>query len=302
MKNLIKRYWDIFGGAFCGLGLSYMVSWKLTEIQLIYSIIILILVCIGLFKVLKTSIDKQLTKRKIILDKLVDSQKPMRAIHIANNPTKTGEELAEVLIDTMKGGKKLMEKIKNFFIWIKNYWQQILGYIGSLGTYALYLYALINDKLGFILKMLPDGEEWQLYGKIGFGILASLILILSLRNQGKWVGFGSIAQAKEYIENKTKKIESSLSSEAKNNVKKTVKNYKLELKKVEKSISSFESEIKTIENSIKSCSELLKIGLGNQLEYNELISKKQKLQSDLKDAQSQKEQLTSDIEKYQQVL
>ena len=35
MKDLIKRYWDIFGGTLCGIGLSYLVHWQLNQIQLI---------------------------------------------------------------------------------------------------------------------------------------------------------------------------------------------------------------------------------------------------------------------------
>ena len=57
MKDLIKRYWDILGGTITGLFLSIIAKWKLDSIQLIYTEIILILVCIGLFKVLKNGID-----------------------------------------------------------------------------------------------------------------------------------------------------------------------------------------------------------------------------------------------------
>lgn len=302
MKDLIKRYWDIFGGAFCGLGLSYMVHWELNNIQLIYSIIILILVCIGLFKVLKTSVDKQLQRKQMVLDKLIDNQKPMRAISIANNPTKTGEDLAEVLIDTMKGGKKLMEKIKNLFAWIGHYWQQLLGLFSALITYGIYIYALLEEKFSFILNVLPQTAQFQLWGKIGLIVIATIILILTLRNEFKWVGLGSIETAKNYIEQKTEQINSQLSGDAKANVKKAVKQFESEYKKVVKEISNYESQIKSIESQIKSVSELLKIGLGDQAQYNQLNLDKQKLVSNLSEAKVKENELQANILKYKQVL
>lgn len=303
MKDLIKRYWDILGGTITGLFLSIIAKWKLDSIQLIYTEIILILVCIGLFKVLKNGIDN-FTKgrKKIVVDKLVENQKPMKAITLANEPTKTGEELGEVLIDTMKGGKKLMKKIKDVFVWIGKYWQQLLGIGSAIGEYALYVYALVCDKLNFILQYLPQNNAWQICGKVGIGIIVLLVVALQIRNMCKWVGVGSVEKANEYLASKKEEVKSKLSASAKENVKKVVKDYQSQLKKVEKTISSLETQIKEVDSSISSTKELLQLGLGDNAKYNELISNRDKLYNDLQYNKSIENNITNIIEKYKKVL
>lgn len=303
MKDLIKRYWDILGGTITGLFLSIIAQWKLDSIQLIYTEIILILVCIGLFKVLKNGIDN-FTKgrKKIVVDKLVENQKPMKAITLANEPTKTGEELGEVLIDTMKGGKKLMKKIKDVFVWIRKYWQQLLGIVSAIGEYALYVYALVCDKLNFILQYLPQNNAWQICGKVGIGIIVLLVVALQIRNMCKWVGVGSVEKANEYLASKKEEVKSKLSASAKENVKKVVKDYQSQLKKVEKTISSLETQIKETDSSISSTKELLQLGLGDNAKYNELISNRDKLYNDLQYNKSIENNITNIIEKYKKVL
>lgn len=303
MKDLIKRYWDILGGTITGLFLSIIAKWKLDSIQLIYTEIILILVCIGLFKVLKNGIDN-FTKgrKKIVVDKLVENQKPMKAITLANEPTKTGEELGEVLIDTMKGGKKIMEKLKKLFVWIGKYWQQLLGIGSAIGEYALYVYALVCDKLNFILQYLPQNNAWQICGKVGIGIIVLLVVALQIRNMCKWVGVGSVEKANEYLVGKKEEVKSKLSASAKENVKKVVKDYQSQLKKVEKTISSLETQIKETDSSISSTKELLQLGLGDNAKYNELISNRDKLYNDLQYNKSIENNITNIIEKYKKVL
>lgn len=303
MKDLIKRYWDILGGTITGLFLSIIAKWKLDSIQLIYTEIILILVCIGLFKVLKNGIDN-FTKgrKKIVVDKLVENQKPMKAITLANEPTKTGEELGEVLIDTMKGGKKIMEKLKKLFVWIGKYWQQLLGIVSAISEYALYVYALVCDKLNFILQYLPQNNALQICGKVGIGIIVLLVVALQIRNMCKWVGVGSVEKANEYLASKKEEVKSKLSASAKENVKKVVKDYQSQLKKVEKTISSLETQIKEVDSSISSTKELLQLGLGDNAKYNELISNRDKLYNDLQYNKSIENNITNIIEKYKKVL
>ena len=54
MKKIIKDYWDIILGALTGYAAAALVRFKLEKVQLVYSIIILILVSIGVFKIIKT--------------------------------------------------------------------------------------------------------------------------------------------------------------------------------------------------------------------------------------------------------
>ena len=304
MKDLIKRYWDIFGGTIGGIGLSIIANFKLDGIQLIYSVIILILVCIGLFKVLKNSIDKSfINQHKVLLDKIVDNQRHMKAIKMANEPTQTGEELGNVLIDTMKGGKKVMQKIKNVFVWIGKYWQQIIGLLGTLCYACIMVYAFVFDKFEFILQYLPQGEGWEIGTKIAVGVISVIFVIFSVRNQVKWVGIGSIEQANQYLQELATATETKLSSSAKENIKNALKQMKAQLKGVGKTISSIKKEITDVEKEIASLKELLQIGLSeNQVRYNDLMSKKNKLNSDLAQKQNEEANLKTNINKYKELL
>ena len=126
MINLIKKYWDIIGGILTGLTLSILTRFKLEKIQLIYSIIILILVSIGMFKIIKQAIEKQQEKRTKqrehnLIDNMVDSQKSMKAIRLAQNPIKEGEKVGKLIIEIMKGLEKVMNKVRVLFDKFKGY-------------------------------------------------------------------------------------------------------------------------------------------------------------------------------------
>ena len=65
MFEIIKKYWDIFGGIATAIGLSIIAKLQLETVQLYYSIVILALVCIGVFRVLKQAIEKNRKNKKL---------------------------------------------------------------------------------------------------------------------------------------------------------------------------------------------------------------------------------------------
>ena len=87
--EFLKKYWDIFGGVLTGLTLSLVAHFELNTIQLYTSIIILCLVSIGVLRIIKQKTER----KKTIIDSVIDHQKPVRAINMAQNPTQDGEEL-----------------------------------------------------------------------------------------------------------------------------------------------------------------------------------------------------------------
>lgn len=149
MKDLFKKYWDIIGGFTTSLLLSFMVNFKLEKIQLIYSIVILMLVSIGLFKIMRQAIeknkDKKPKKRKDnLIDTLVDSQKSVKAVSLATEPMREGEQLGNLIIDMLRGVKRKMRKIKVWFDKFKGY----------LLTGALSVLTVIELCGGFINQLL----------------------------------------------------------------------------------------------------------------------------------------------------
>ena len=147
MIELIKKYWDIFSGVGSGLVLAVMAKFELESVQLYYSIIILILVSIGIFRIIKQAIDNQREKKAKanerkhnLIDTIVDGQKSIKAISLAQSPTKEGEKIGELMIKLWEVSKTMMKKLKTFFSKFKGY----------LLTIALAILTVIEMCGGFI--------------------------------------------------------------------------------------------------------------------------------------------------------
>ena len=123
MVRFIKRYWDIFGGLMTSAVISAVAQFELERIQLCYSEIILMIVCIGVFRIVKENVDKcrHNERKHSIIDMVVDGQKPIKAYNIAQEPTKQGEILGKKIIQLWGEVKPAMEKIKTFFMKFKGY-------------------------------------------------------------------------------------------------------------------------------------------------------------------------------------
>lgn len=145
--KIILKYWDIITGLFLGLVVAATTQFNLEKIQLIYSIFILMLVSIGCFRIIKQSIEKnKKIKRNNIIDALVDTQKPIKALNLAQDPSKEGQKLGEAILNFLKGAKIIMKKIKEFFTKFK-------GFILAL---ALAILSIVEMCGGFINEMLGD--------------------------------------------------------------------------------------------------------------------------------------------------
>lgn len=154
MLELVKKYWDIISGAITGVALAVMAKFQLQTIQLYYSIIILILVSIGVLRIVRQAVEKQREKkaknRHSIVDGIVDGQRPVRAIRIAQEPTKDGERLGEILIKILEVTKKNMGKIKTFFDKFKGF---MLTIALMMLTAVEFFGGFINDLFGGALTI-----------------------------------------------------------------------------------------------------------------------------------------------------
>lgn len=150
MANVIKKYWDIFGGIVTTIFLTMISKFELTKVQLCSYIIMLLLVNIGVFKVIKQAIDNKRQRHHNLIDSAVDNQRPVKAIRMAQHPTEDGEEIGKVLIKIWGGIKKIMEKLKTF-------WSKFKGYILTVALFTLsmveYCGGFINDLCGGALTI-----------------------------------------------------------------------------------------------------------------------------------------------------
>lgn len=234
--SFIKKNWDILGGLITGLIITVASGFNLTVIQITYSIFILLLVSIGLFRVIKQSIDKQKETRKKerqhnIIDDMVDSQTPVRAISLAQKPTREGERLGHLLIDILKRGKRIMKNIKTFL-------DKFKGYILAVALMALSIIEMcgghLNAAFGNVLVV--NGVE----------VLPIVTLVLSVI-----VGCISNGMTKEQAEKVkalfTKKPSDELLMAG---MKESLKQREADLKQKTKSLTTQELELDNLESQL----------------------------------------------------
>ena len=122
MLAFVKKYWDIVGGMVLGIAIASAAKFELRVVQLCYSVIILILVCIGIFRYIKQEADKKQTERKHnVIDDVVDGQQPIKAIRLAQSPTKEGEKVGKKILFLWGVTKPMLDKFKTFFDKFKGY-------------------------------------------------------------------------------------------------------------------------------------------------------------------------------------
>lgn len=271
MLKLIKKYWDILGGTVMGLALSLIAKWQIEKMQLIYTTIILILVCIGFLKVIKSSY----TNRNI-LDKVVNHQSPVRAIKFAKNPTQEGEELGELMIETMKGSKKTMTKIKNFFkkVWGNKF--TILNITVNLLAVAVIDYLVFSE----YLMRFNFFVENQMAFKIGIPVLSVMYLSLDIFTTVSKYGWENLVELQEKASQKALQKASKLSSEQKAIIKKNIKDVKSAIATAENELLKIADVIKNFE-ILQSLNGLVTISPDNITMYNNAISKKPSLEANL---------------------
>ena len=151
MWEVVKKYWDIIAGFTFGLGLTFFSRFNLEKVQLSYSIIILILANIGVLRMVKQAVEKQKERKERkhnLIDDIVDNTIAVKAVRLAQNPTKDGEQIGKILIKTIEGVKVVMNKVKTFFDKFKGIILSIaLGILTIVEMCGGYLNTLCAGKL-----------------------------------------------------------------------------------------------------------------------------------------------------------
>lgn len=249
MIKFIKNYWDIISGIAAAFLLSYIAEFKLEKVQLIYSVIILILVCVGVFKVIRQAAEKKRQDRKhTIIDSMLDGQQSIKAISLAQAPTKEGEKVGNFIIIIFTEGVKAM---KNFIGKAKTFFSRFKGY---LLTGALAVLTVIEMCGGFINSLFGGAVLIN-----GIEVIPVITLLLTMI-----VGLLSNGYTKEQQE----KIKALFSRSTTNElvlaeIKKTIKEKTAELAKYNKiltvqgnELANLNSELETLNNTMKAKKEM----------------------------------------------
>lgn len=151
---MVKKYWELFSGAIVGLALSFMAHFDGEKVQMIYYVIILMLVCMGMFSLIRQAVDKGKKKREKrehnLLDGVVDAQIAVRACRLAQEPMKEGERVGKLFINILEVNKKIMKKLKELFGKYKGYLLTLLlGVLTAVENFGGYINSLCGGKLTF---------------------------------------------------------------------------------------------------------------------------------------------------------
>lgn len=241
---MLKKYWDIISGVASGVLLAVIAKFNLESIQLYYSIIILVLVSIGVFKIIKQTVDKQKERKQNIIDNMVDSQKAVKAVSLSQEPLKEGEKLGNFIIIIFGGLKTMFNKIKVFF-------DKFKGYMLTIALAAL----TIIEMCGGFINQLAGG----VLTVNGIEILPIITLVLTAI-----VGILSNGWTKEEMAKiKALFAKSSTNELVTAEIKKTIKENTAKLNEFNKilatkqhELDNFKSELESAKNTLQAKKEM----------------------------------------------
>lgn len=246
----IKELWNVYGGILFSTLIAWLNNWNKLEMDKWSSYLILTLTCISVLTFFKIIYFKK--KKPSPIDNATQP-KATRMVKTALDPLSLGQDVGGAIIYTVKGGKKTMQKIKNFF---KELWGNkftitntivvlFMATLSQIATYTDYLYRFqwcADNKL--LIQILSP-------------IVAGIIVFIDLFTTYTKYGFESL---KELADRKAqKKIDNMSKAE-----KKVLKDNLKDLQKTLKIVSDKRYELaKVIEKT-----DLL-LGAGYNLNSNE---------------------------------
>ena len=246
-----KEMWNVYGGIALSTGIAYLNNFDKTEMDKWGSFLLLSLACISVLTFFKIVFFK---KKKNVADKGVSSStKSIKTLETAVNPLGIGEEIGQTIIYTVKGGKRFMQKIKNFF-------KELWGNKFTLGNTIILLFlATLSQVMTYTeyLYRINWFAEHELVVKIVSPIIAVIWVVIDLLTTYTKYGFESL---EEIANRKLKKINGRMSKEEKQTLKANLKEYKRNLLVVEEKKKQLEEQVKDIEALIDS---------GYNLDFNE---------------------------------
>lgn len=211
----MKELWNVYGGIALSTLIAWVNGWNKMEMDRWASYLVLTLTCVSVLTFLKLVFFKK--KSANVLDKgALQSQKSVKNLQTAINPMQVGEELGTTIIYTVKGGKIVMKKLKNFF---KELWGNKFTLSNTLIVLFLATLTQVATYTEYLYKIQWFAEN-ELVVKIASPIIALLWVFIDLFTTYTKYGFESLeALAKRKEEAKLKQ----LTKEQKSSLKATIK-------------------------------------------------------------------------------
>lgn len=278
LKEILKEYWNIYSPIIISSAFAWLVDWNASKMTSFNQWIGITLSLIAMFTMIKFLIFPN--KKKNNIEKLVSSQKNIKNTELVINQE-------EFIDKRIQGGKLVMK----FFKWLKLYWQQLIGFLGAVLYCFGAIFLAVQEKLQPIVALLPEGLGWTIGVYVAYSLITIFVGFFLFRNQLKWVGWGSIDKATEYINNKGQEIAGSLSNENK-------KKFQSMLNDSKKALKVANSTLALVQNQYDKC---LK-EFNNQKEFITTLQSISAEMSTISNAQSKLNELNSQLNNFAQEL
>lgn len=145
LLDKIKGLWNVYGGIAISSLIAWLTNWNKVEMDKWSSYLILTITCISLLTFFKVIFKK---KTNGVPDTIALNQnKSVKNLKTALYPEKTGEELGNAIIYTVKGGKKIMGKFSRFMKWLWGNKYTLISIISNLIVSAAAQFVMYSDTL-----------------------------------------------------------------------------------------------------------------------------------------------------------
>lgn len=240
MWKKIRELWNIYGGIALSSLIAWWTNWSKSSMDVWASYITLTITCIGLLTFFKLAFTKN---KKTKADKVaLTTNKHIKNINNALNPTLPGEELGLTLVYSVREGKKFMTKLKNIIKWLWGNKLTLTSIVSNLLVSAFAQAIMYGD----VLKDIEFFQVHDITFKVVVTILCVMWLINNIYTAVTKYGLENLSQLKQRSEEKKQETLAKLTPEQKKALKnqlallkKQKENKALEIKDIEKKLEEF---------------------------------------------------------------
>lgn len=113
ISTFVKDEWNFYGSFVIAYTLSLFLDWNMSKLQRANQFVALLMNIFILLTVIKKIVFP--SKKKMKVEKIADMNKQAKNMDLGINPETKINETVELAEHIMKGGKKIMKKLKDFF-------------------------------------------------------------------------------------------------------------------------------------------------------------------------------------------
>ena len=214
ISTFVKDEWNFYGSFFIAYALSLFLDWNMSKLQRANQFVALLMNIFILLTVIKKIVFP--SKKKMKVEKIADMNKQAKNMDLGINPEMKINETVELAEHIMKGGKKIMKKLKDFFKVLWGNKVTLSSTIITLYMATMVQVATYTDKLYNVAWF----SKHAIVVKILSPIITSLCVFISLYGTYTKYGFEGL---QTLADKKLSKLSKEEKKELKDNISKLEK-------------------------------------------------------------------------------